>query len=185
MVKLVDTQRSGRCALTGMGVRVPLSALLFSPHLHPSTLSLILPNAVSPDHCFLPVVCRLCCQFCCQIGRKEERLCSYKSWWEAASLDGFSFWLGNSLCWVQRGNPLLYSTRGSITWDQGWVMLPFVCHDRRFTNSFSLVYSMLSLSIVSTNQCLVVYGKGWNEMVGFGCCCQRLLSDMPLQFMDE
>ena len=27
MVKLVDTQRSGRCARKGMGVRVPLSAL--------------------------------------------------------------------------------------------------------------------------------------------------------------
>jgi hypothetical protein len=32
--------------------------------------------------------------------------------------------------------------------------------DQRFTNSFSLVYSILLLSIVSTNQCLVVYGKG-------------------------
>ena len=30
VVKLVDTQRSGRCALKGVGVRVPPSALLVS-----------------------------------------------------------------------------------------------------------------------------------------------------------
>ena len=33
VVKLVDTQRSGRCALTGMGVRVPPSA----PHRYMRT----------------------------------------------------------------------------------------------------------------------------------------------------
>ena len=42
VVKLVDTQRSGRCALTGMGVRVPPSA----PHRYMTT-----PQAASRAAC--------------------------------------------------------------------------------------------------------------------------------------
>ncbi len=65
-MKLVDTQRSGRCARKGMGVRVPPSAYLI--HYSPQV------SFLSVTHLFIDcwccwksiVVSRISCQFSCQ-----------------------------------------------------------------------------------------------------------------------